>query len=199
MRIAHAVRADLRPAQGAHHAAAAERRADIVAERADIRPLRAADAQNIVPVRLSEHGELLDRDRTRFARDLAAAAGNLVELFAVDLERRIHRRHLQDVTAKLRQHRLELRAADRTLRAAEHRAGRILRVGRETKAQMCLIALGVVFGKGHRARRAAGKHDQKAGCHRVERAGMSHAPLAEHAAQLCHDVMTRPAGGLIYQ
>ena len=115
-------------------AAAAERRADIVAEGADIRPLRAADAQNIVPVRLAEHGELLDRDRARLARDLAAAAGDLIELFAVDLERRIHRRHLHDIPAKLRQHRLKLCAADRTLRAAEHRAGRILRVGRQTKA-----------------------------------------------------------------
>ena len=97
------------------------------------------------------------------------------------------------------QHRLKLRAADRTLRAAEHRTGRILRVGRQTKAQVRLIALGVVFGKGHRTRRAAGKYDQKTGRHRVERAGMSHAPLAEHAAQLCHNVMTRPAGGFIDQ
>ena len=64
---------------------------------------------------------------------------------------------------------------------------------------MCLIALGVVFGKGHRARRAAGEHDQQAGRHRVERAGMAHAPLTEHTAELGHDVVACPIRGLIDQ
>lgn len=76
---------------------------------------------------------------------------------------------------------------------------RVLAAFDSAEAQVRLIALAVVFGERHRARRAAGKHDQQAGRHRVERAGMAHAPLAEHATELGHNVVARPVRGLIDQ
>ena len=152
-----------------------------------------------VPREMARTLHAMGEDEKRHARDLAAAPGDLIELLPIDLERRIHRRHLQNIPAKLRQRRLQLRAGDAPVTAAEHRAGRVLRVGREAEAQARLLALTVIFGERHRARRAAGKHDQKAGRHRVERAGMAHAPLAEHAAELGHNVVARPVRGLIDQ
>ena len=74
-----------------------------------------------------------DRDLARLARDLLALAGKVVELLAVDLDGRVHRRDLLDLAEKARQRRAHLVLRDGHGALFERFAGRILRVGHKAE------------------------------------------------------------------
>ena len=123
-----------RAAQRRHAAAAAERLTEIVAQRADVSALRAHDAQGVLPVpKILCERKVEDRDLARLARDLTTLAGEVVELLAVYLDGRIHRRDLLDLAEKARQRRAHLVLRDGHGALFERFAGRILRVGHKAE------------------------------------------------------------------
>ncbi len=184
--------------QGAHAAAAAEGGADIVAERADIGALGAADAElNVARVVPTEALELVDRNAAGLSLHLTAAAGDLVELFSADLDRRIHGRQLVDLAAKACERGVQRGVGDVGIAPLQHGAGGILRVRRDAEAQPGEVFLLRSLGELHSARGAAEKHGEQPGRHRVERSGVTHALFVQRTAQLGADIHARPAGGLV--
>ena len=187
------------PAKRGHTAAAAERRADIMAEGADIGAFGAADVQKDVVPFPAEEPELMDHDPSRLALQLAALAGDLIELFPMHLDRGIHGRDLPLLARKAAEHPLKRLVAHIDGTSFDHVAGRILRIGRQSQAERCEIALFIALGKGDRPCRASDKDDQKPGRHRVERPGMADAALVEDPLELDDDVVACPVLLLVDQ
>ena len=93
-------------AQRAEMGAAAQRVADVFAEHADVGALAARGQPSLRKARRRKlNFELVNGDRARFALERDAFARVFVVSLAVALERGVHRRHLQDRAAELRQHR----------------------------------------------------------------------------------------------
>ncbi len=88
--------------------AAAERRADVFSERADVGALAAVHAQPHIGRAPIQQGKSMDLDRARMTGDLHALARVLVVFAPVALERGMARRHLRDAAHKARQHRLDV-------------------------------------------------------------------------------------------
>src|SRR5262249_30768987 len=99
------------PAQRREMRAGAERGTNVLAERADIRAFAAADAQLGQRRAVGEQLELGNLHATRSALHRAALARELVERYAVALQRRMHRRYLVDRAAEALEHRRQLARA----------------------------------------------------------------------------------------
>ena len=82
--------------------------AEIVAERADVRTLRAADAQHMVRAAPLQIVDGVHRDGARRALHLAAAAGDVIELLPVNFDGAVHRRELGKLAGKARQCRTDV-------------------------------------------------------------------------------------------
>ena len=104
-----------------------------MAERAHIRPLGAAHAQKILRAAALLQLQLVNGDAAGPACDLLALAGQLVELLAVYLDGRVHRRDLLDLAEKAPQRRAHLVLRDGHGALFERFAGRILRVGHKAE------------------------------------------------------------------
>ena len=181
-----------------HAAAAAKCRADIVAERPDIRSLGAADAERPVGSGSVQKLQLVDDDRARLPLDLLTLPRKLIELFSANLDGGIHGRDLLDGAGKARQSRFQRLPCDADRMRLQRFAAGILCVGDKTEAQACDVFLFRVLQKLRTTGRTADEDGQNAGRHRVERSTVADAPLVKNAAQLgCH-VLTGPAGGLVY-
>ena len=138
------------------------------------------------------------RNGAGLALHLAAAAGNVTQLLAVYLYGGVHRGNLHDIADKRLYRVGQSLPCDAGFAAPQYIARGVLRVGAHAEAEPRDISLALRFGKFHRARRPADKHDEKSGRHRVKRSGMTYAPLTQHAFQLCRDVMARPTLRLVY-
>lgn len=129
------------PAQGRHTAAAAERAAQIVAERAHIRPLGAADAKNILRPLPFQQLQLVDGDAAGLPLDLFAPAGQLIELLAADFNGGIHGRDLLDGAEEALERGLHILPRDGHGMRFEDSPARVLRVGHNAEAKACDVFL----------------------------------------------------------
>ena len=186
-------------AKGGEVAAAAELRADVVAERADVGALGAADGEARVGDAELVDAEGEDVDEARLALDLLALAGHLVERDAVDLDRGDHRRNLEDVAGEVgRDERFEPLARDAGgVAAGDDLASDVLRVRGCAEAERALVGLVARHGGGGELRAAADEEDQKAGRLRVERASVADLLEPEHPSHRDDDVARGDAGGLV--
>ena len=193
--------ADGGAAQVAQVGAAAERGADVGGQRADVGARRARRPRSgSSPARpASPHLEAVDGDRAGLALDLDALAGQLVQALAVDLDRRHHRRHLQDVAGEARRPRP---APSSSVDAAHvpgagDLAGRVERGGLGAEHDHAGVGLGREAEVAQQPGDLADAEEQHAGGVGVERAGVADLAGAEHAAGLGHHVVARPAGRLV--
>ena len=180
-------------------AAAAELRADVVAERADVGALGAADGEARVGDAELVDAEGEDVDEARLALDLLALASHLVEWDAVDLDRGDHRRNLEDVSGEV--------GGDQGLERFPRDAGGVaaggdlaldvLRVRGGAEAERALVGLVARHGGGGELGAAADEQDQKSCRLRVERAAVSDLLQPEHPPDGDDDVARRDAGGLV--
>ena len=169
-----------------------------MAERADIGPLGADDAQRIF-VRRQTPGQLqlVDRDRSRLSLHLTAPAGDLVELLPADLDGGVHRRDLRKLSREAGQNRAYLVLADGDRGPLQHRAGRVLRIGGHAELQNRPVFFPAALGEGHRLGRLTDEHREHPCRHRVERAGVTDTLFPENTAQLGAHVHARPALRLV--
>ncbi len=182
--------AGARPAEHREVGAGAELAAEGEGGRAHVGALGAADAEvdpGALPGQQLEFGEA---DRPRFARDLDALAGEVIELPPADLLRRVHRRDLELVA----QHRGEGGAHPRFgyLRhrvRLERLAFGVLGVGDDPERRLAEVFLILGHQLVRRLRGLADQHDEQAGRHRVERAGMADAAGAVEPPHAIHDVV----------
>ena len=149
-------------------AAAAERRADIGDQRADVRPLGTVhiDCKGIRLYVARRKIDRIHRHGTRGTLHLDAPTRQLVKALSVHTHRGIHRRRL----------------------LTEHRAGDILRVRRYAQLKRCQVPLVLPRQDIARLCGAAEKKREHARRHRIERPRVAHAPLPRNPAQLCDDV-----------
>ena len=180
--------------------AASERAAEIRCKRSDIGAARTVDEQR----RLRERTrfevfdlERIDAHRARFALDLDAFAGQLVQLAPADLDGGDHRWHLFDIARERGQGPLELLARDRHLGAFEHRARCIERIGGDTEHDPRPIGLARFLQEPQQTGHAPEADEQHAGCVGIERARVPDALLAVDPAQLGDDVVARPTRLLV--
>src|SRR5919198_1568999 len=107
-RVLYAKAAGAGAAQRRQMSSSAERSADVLAKRADVCPFAATDAQLGERRLVAEQPELGDPHRARGALYAAAFARQLVQGYAVALQRRMHRRHLVDRPAEARERRFHV-------------------------------------------------------------------------------------------
>ena len=128
MRFVEAERADAQAPQLAEVGASAERGAEICRQCPHVGPTRAVDPDR--RLRVGAAHEILDldcrhRDVPGRALDRLPRPGELVELAAVDLDRRHHRRDLIDLTDERARGARHLLLNEWHLGPLEHRARRV--------------------------------------------------------------------------
>ena len=107
---------------------------------------------------------------------------------AVFLHRGIHRRHLHDIPAELRNYRLNILSRKAALNLAEHPPGDIERIGRHSEPE-----IGIIFFIGIRQQRLclsriSHKYRQYPRSHRVKRSAVPYLFFTEYPADYRHDV-----------
>ena len=106
-----------------------------MAERADIRSLGAAHAERPIAARAVQKLQLVDGDGAGLPLDLLTLARQLIELFAADLDRRVHGRKLFYGACKLPEHALQRLLCDADGVLGKRFTTRVLRVGDKTEPQ----------------------------------------------------------------
>src|SRR5690606_17672821 len=104
--------AGLTAAQGGNVSATTQCRTYILYQSTDIGTLAALHFQTQAIPFQPQHGQSAYGNRSRLALHCFPCPGQLVQRLAVMLERRVHRRHLLDITGKARQYRLDLSQGD---------------------------------------------------------------------------------------
>ena len=137
-------------------------------------------------------------DEARLARNFLAFARGFVEGHAVDFYGGKHGRRLVLVTHEGFYRGKNLRLGERGDGAGlKHLALGVLRVGDFAQRDRA----GVFLVRAHEVLRGAGglanKHDQHAGGHRVERAGVADAPGSQNAAQARDDIVRCVIDGFV--
>jgi hypothetical protein len=149
---------------------AADRRAQVFAQRADVGPFRTRDRHARDAAFVPEQPKRVDRDLARVSLDRFAATRQRVESLAADLHRTVHRRDLFDAPGKTRERGAEPRAGvRRNLRHAHGCARRIGRVRRAPEDERERVRLAPVFDERDQTRRLAERERQHARGHRIER------------------------------
>src|SRR3989449_7934783 len=121
--------------------AAAERRADVLGQRAYVRALAAAHAQLEIGRSPRQQLELANLDLTWMARNLHAGARVLVIFASVALERRMARRHLGDAADKALQDGLQLLPGRRHRPRGDDLAFGVTGARRRTESEHCYVRL----------------------------------------------------------
>ncbi len=189
-------RADGRPPQVAEVRSTPERSPQVGGQGADVGARRALDLD-------AEHArfargvdvESVHCDRPRLTLDLDPGPGQLVQSFAADLDRRDHRRHLQDLTGQRRRRRADGTEVDAThIPLTRDLTRRIEGGGGSAEHHLARVGLGQIGEVPEQAGDTTEADEQDAGGVGIERARVPHPLLAEAAAELGHDVMRRPPG-----
>ena len=183
------------------HCERAEFFTEVVHERAHIGALADYTAQRALLGVLVEVQQLhfMHDDVARRAFDLPALACKVVQLLAVDLYRRVHRRDLllrSDKAAHRTLHRIFRRDP---VAGLHDLAGHILRIRAVAERKARDILLVLRCGEIRRLGRAADEHRQNAGRERIERAAVTDFPRVQDAAQLGHHIMRGEALRLVHQ
>jgi hypothetical protein len=177
--------------------AGAERRAQVTGEGADVGALRAIDQERRRRRLPGEQFEPVEDDRPRRPLDRLAAAGDLVEALAADLDRGVHRRNLRLWSEEAGQRGLDRGGIERGgVADGGHLALGVLGLRLDPERDPSDVGLG---GPGQVLERLPGGADgdrEDAGGGGVEGAGVADLALAEQAADAGDDVETGPAGGL---
>ena len=155
--------------------AAAERRAEVGGERADVgagAALHADRRHRVRPGLEALDGEALDVHGAGRALHLLAAAGEIVEAPAADAQRAHHRRDLLDVADEAGRGGVDLLAGHRQRATVEHRAGRVERARRDAEHDVAPVDLRAVLEVAQQPGDPPEPDEQHAGRVRVERAGV---------------------------
>ena len=186
-------------AQRAHGALLPHGGGDLLQQRADVGALGAAHRQHIlVFCRTAAVLDAVDLNGARLALHGHALARQLIQRLAVDLDCRVHGRHLHLRADKLRQHSQQFLLSGGDGCNLQHRAGAVAGIGACTQAQGGAVSLVVVQLQVHRLAGTAAEHRQNAGSHGVQRTAVPQLACTQHAAQLCHHVKAGPVHGLVY-
>ena len=185
--------------QGGHDPTAAQCRADVMAQGADIGALGAADPQQKVMLSgLLQHLQTKNGHRPGLALHGLALSGQLIEFFAVPLQGGVHGGHLQNIPGELGQHFLQLRQPRRHRVLLQHRARHVLGVGDLAEMQGGDVLLFPVLGKLHRPGGPAYKHRQHPGGQGIQSAGVAHPALPHDPAQLGAHIHAGPVLGFVH-
>ncbi len=130
----------------------------------------------------------MDTDRARLPLDLYPLPRKITELFAADLERRVHRRDLQNLPGEPGSGLPHLRFGHLHRMFRHHRPGDIEGIGFQPQPKDGSIPLILIRQKITRLGCAAQKQRKHAGCHRVERARMADPARLGDPPQLCHHI-----------
>ena len=174
--------------------------ADVRGQRPHVRAAAALDQDGRSGIRTGLEGfdvDSVDADAPGRALDLLAAPGQLVEPPAADLHGRHHRRELLDLAEECRDHRLDLRLVDRHRSPVDHLSRRVEGRGRDAEHDGAPVSLAGVLEEAQQPRRASEPHEEHARRVGIERPGVPDAPLVVDLADLRHDVVRGPAGGLV--
>ncbi len=197
--VDHVERADRGAPEPRQVGAAAERRADVGGQHADVGP--AADDGDEVDVVIAaiDGFEPVDADRPRRRVEDLAAAGGVVELAAADLHRAERRRRLLR-RADLRRH----RGRDRLVRHLDRARPRHLAVGIERRGldpepEGPLVGLRGLTEEPQQARGPSHADHEQARGHRIERAGVPDLPRAERSADRIDRIVRGHARRLVHE
>src|SRR5712671_2435500 len=154
--------------------------ADIASKRAHIGAFAALGPEfGMVGIRDMDQLEPVNLDRAGLEIDRLAVAGEIVGALAVDLDRRILRRHLRDRAGVARQQRLDRGAGRARLAHGRHAAVGIVGVALLAPAHGEAVGLAAVHDERDGLGRFAKRDWQAAGGERIERAGVSGALARE--------------------
>ena len=154
-------------------AVTAKASAEVAGDRADIGSLAAAGFEYRLVTPGAYEIERVDRHRARRQHRRRASAREIVSALAIDLDRRIGRRQLQDRPDETRQQREDLGFRWPRVRLRGNRAIGIVGVRFSAPAHRKAIGLFAVLNERHGFCRLAKSDRQNPRGERVERAGMS--------------------------
>ena len=178
----------------------AQRVANVFRQRADVRAFAAADFQLERRALERKQARIIHAYPPRCTFNLFPLAGQLVELFALMLQRRVHGRHLIDLTAKTRQDGFDV--LDRKawhLAPLQHSAFGIAGIGNHPQFDPGAIHL-VGFQQVRGKLGGLPQADRQQACrHRVQRAGMPGFLRVEQTAHTLQRVIAGEAFRLIQQ
>ena len=178
--------------------ARAELATEIKRQCADVGALGAADAEVDLRALPGDEFELREGDRARLADDFDALAREVIELLSTNLLRRMHRWNLELVAQHGGEDGAYLGFSDLGdgVRLQCLTFG-VLGVGHNPERRFAKV----FFVLGHQLVRGLGgladQHDEQAGGHRVERAGMADATRAVESTHAVHDVVRGDALRLV--
>ena len=169
-----------------HMAAAAQIRANVVAERADVDALAAVHFQPVAAVaQRGGEAHVVHTAGTRGHFHALAAPRQFVQPLAAALDGRVHGRRLPYLTDKAGQCGAHVRLGDVHRPFFHHRAGGVLRVGDDAQLQFGHVGLLFVDDVVKQPRCRAHAHGQYARGHGVERAAVADGRAARQA--LAHE------------
>ena len=199
MGICFGVQTGSSAAQRAHGALLPHCGGDLLQQGADIGAFGAAHRQHIlVFFRTAAVLDAVNFNRARLAFHGHALTRQLIQRLTVDLDRRVHGRHLHLRADKLRQHSQQFLLSGGDGGSLQHRAGAIAGIGTCAQTQGGAVGLVVVQLQIHRLAGTAAEHRQNAGGHGVQCTAVPQLAGAQHAAQLCNHIKAGPVHGLVY-
>ena len=176
----------------------ADRRAEVVRERADVRAGRGADAEARRRSGNAHDFEFVDGDRLRRQRGHFALARQLVRANAADFLGGELRRHLLQRSDERRHERREVEVLDvHFIRLAGRLAGRIVRVGGPSELDDAFVRLFHPHQIGLQPRRFADAEHEQARGQRIERAGVADLLDLRAPPELFDGIVRGDAGFLV--
>ena len=191
--------AGARALERSHMAAAAQIRADVVTERANVDALAAVHFQTVAAVaQRGGEAHVVHAAGARGHFHALAAPRQLVQPLAAALDGRVHGRPLPYLADEAGQRGAHVRLGDVHAPRLHHRAGGVLRVGDDAQLQFGHVGLLLVDDVVKQPRGRAHAHGQNARGHGVERAAVADGRAARQAlAHEHHTVAGRFAQRLV--
>ena len=185
------------PAKGLHAAPAAQSLTDVLAQGADIGTLGAPHPEAQTGAVKAQVCQLKNGDGSGLALHLLALSGQLVELFAVDLQSRIHGGHLENIPPEPGKDPFHISRGEVDGLFRQRGAGHVLGVRGPAQKQHSLVGLFRVLEELHPPGGPAHEDRQDPRGHRVQGPAVANAPGGIHPAQSGGHILACPTLGLI--
>ena len=201
MALRQLIRARTGALQTVQHSQRAQLFAKVIDQCADIGALADLAPQRALLGILIEVEQVhfVHNDIARRTLHLPALAGQIVQLLAVHLDRRIHGRHLLLRTDKAPHHLLYRVFRGIAFAGLEHFAGDILRIRAVAEREPCNVFLILRCGKICCLGRTADEYRQNTGRHRIECAAVTDPARVQNTAQLGNHIVRGKALRLVHQ